>query len=107
MQQPLQLKENIQMTSWSCLDVFRYCRFLKLLGKIMILLVLFFVGLTYYAVVIYTYWPHRAEGQLASKAVTLLVVILFHALVSSAIYIGQQGLDHLHTLPLKPAVCAT
>lgn len=68
----------------SCADcnVFQFCQFLKLLGKVMILLVLLIVGLTYYSVIAATAIPALYEGTAGSKFGNVLVIITFHVLVS-------------------------
>lgn len=61
-------------------NVFRFCTALKGIGSLMIILVLGIVGVTYYAVVIGIYGPALLHGGFET-AVSLLVLILFHALL--------------------------
>ena len=75
-------KENVKMTDCTECNVFQFCQFLKLLGKIMILLVLLIVGLTYYSVIIATAIPGLYEGHAGTKAWNLFVIVSFHFLVS-------------------------
>lgn len=65
------------------LDVFAYCKFLKLLGHIMVLLVLGIVGFTWYAVVPATYGPMMISGSAGSKFGSSLLVLMFSGLVSA------------------------
>lgn len=62
-------------------NVFKFCTALRGLGSIMILLVLGVVGVSYYAVVLSNYFPALTNGGLDSL-VALVVLLLFHALVS-------------------------
>ena len=78
---PLLDKENVKMTDCTDCNVFQFCQFLKLLGKIMIMLVLLIVGLTYYAVIIATAVPGLYEGGAATATWSLFVFITFHFLV--------------------------
>lgn len=65
------------------LNVFAYCKFLKLLGHIMVLLVLGIVGFVWYAVVVAAYGPKMVHGSAASKFGSSLLVIVFTTLVST------------------------
>ena len=78
---PLLDKENVKMTDCTNCNVFQFCQFLKLLGKIMIILVLLIVGLTYYAVIIATAMPGLHEGGAGTVTWSLFVLIMFHILV--------------------------
>ncbi|KAL1828518.1 hypothetical protein DCAR_0207751 [Daucus carota subsp. sativus] len=61
-------------------NVFKFCTALRGLGSIMILLVLGVVGVSYYAVVVSSYFPALTNGGLDSL-VALVVLLLFHALL--------------------------
>lgn len=76
-------KENVKMADCTDCNVFQFCQFLKLLGKVMILLVLLIVGLTYYAVIIATSVPGLYDGSTSMKTWSLFVIITFHCLVGS------------------------
>ena len=78
---PLLDKENVKMTDCTNCNVFQFCQFLKLLGKIMIILVLLIVGLTYYAVIIATAVPGLHEGGAGTVTWSLFLFITFHVLV--------------------------
>lgn len=76
---PAQLdKENVKMTDCADCNVFQFCQFLKLLGKVMIILVLLIVGLTYWAVITAT---TAADGTVGTKAWNVLIVVVFTVLV--------------------------
>lgn len=64
----------------NCADcnVFQFCQFLKLLGKVMIILVLLIVGLTYWAVITATTAPN---ASVSSKIWNGMIVLLFNVLV--------------------------
>lgn len=64
------------------LNVFVYCKFLKLLGHIMVLLVLGIVGFTWYAVVPATYGPMMVTGSPGSRFGSSVLVLFFSWLVS-------------------------
>jgi hypothetical protein len=66
----------------SFLNVFVYCKFLKLLGHIMVLLVLGIVGFTWYAVVPATYGPMMVTGSPGSRFGSSVLVLFFSWLVS-------------------------
>ena len=76
-------KENVKMADCTDCNVFQFCQFLKLLGKVMILLVLLIVGLTYYAVIIATSVPGLYDGSASMKTWSLFVIITLHCLVGS------------------------
>lgn len=63
------------------LNLFQYCKFLKLLGHVMVLVVLSFVGFTYYAVVPVTYGPVLFRGSILASLGAALVILVFTALV--------------------------
>ncbi len=71
------------------LNVFVYCKFLKLLGHIMVLLVLSIVGFTWYAVVPATYGPMMIDGSPGSRFGSTVLVLFFTWLVS-----GLAGFMH-------------
>jgi hypothetical protein len=62
-------------------NVFKFCTALRALGSIMIVLVLGIIGVTYYVIVVANYGPALFHGGLDSF-VALLVLVLFHSLVS-------------------------
>lgn len=64
------------------LNVFMYCKFLKLLGHIMVLLVLGIVGFTWYAVVPGCYGRMMVTGPPGRAFGSSILVIVFSALVS-------------------------
>mmetsp|Transcript_34989 Transcript_34989/g.75763 ORF Transcript_34989/g.75763 Transcript_34989/m.75763 type:complete len:288 (-) Transcript_34989:369-1232(-) len=63
-------------------NVFQFCRCLKLLGNVMILVVLGLVGLSYYPVVIALYGPlmFNGEASVGKTVAAIFVVVLFHLL---------------------------
>lgn len=68
-------------------DVFRLCRWLKHLGKLMVPLVLAFVGLVWYAVVILVHGPATLKGSSAgSKAGSATAVLTFTSLVAMLLW---------------------
>jgi hypothetical protein len=71
-------------SKWAWLDLFKYCKFLRLLGHVMVLLVLGIVAFTYYTVVALQYGPGIVRGGFLSALGCTLVVVLFTALVSRA-----------------------
>ena len=78
---PAQLdKENVKMADCADCNMFQFCQFLKLLGKVMIILVLLIVGLTYWAVITATTVP---DGSFGTKVLNVLVVAVFTVLVSN------------------------
>jgi palmitoyltransferase len=76
-------------------NVFKFCTGLKVVGSVMIVVVLAVVGVSYYAVVISIYAPQVIKGG-SEAAVALILVILFHALVTP---LGSPSvsLSHAHT----------
>lgn len=64
------------------LNVFAQCKFLKVLGHIMVLVVLGIVGFTWYAVVPATYGPLMFSGAAGSRFGSTLLVLFFTWLVS-------------------------
>ncbi len=62
-------------------NVFKFCTGLKVVGSVMIVVVLAVVGVSYYAVVISIYAPQVIKGG-SEAAVALILVILFHVLVT-------------------------
>lgn len=66
------------------LNVFVYCKFLKVIGHIMVLLVLSIVGFTWYAVVPSTYGPMMISGSPGSKFGSSVLVLIFSWLVSGS-----------------------
>jgi hypothetical protein len=64
------------------LNVFVFCKFLKLLGNIMVLLVLGIVGFTWYAVVPGYYGPLMLVGPAGRAFGSTLLVVTFSILVS-------------------------
>eukprot|EP00198_Chlamydomonas_reinhardtii_P005259 XP_001694595.1 predicted protein [Chlamydomonas reinhardtii] len=71
----------LQSTS-KFLNIFQYCRFLRILGHVMVLLVLALVGLTYTAVVPFTYGPKLLSGNALVVLGSAAVILLFSAVVS-------------------------
>jgi hypothetical protein len=71
-------------SKWAWLNVFQYCKFLRLLGHVMVLLVLGIVAFTYYTVVALQYAPGIVSGGFLSAVGCTLVVVLFTAVVSAA-----------------------
>ncbi|KAG2454135.1 hypothetical protein HYH02_001171 [Chlamydomonas schloesseri] len=59
------------------LNIFQYCRFLRILGHVMVLLVLALIGLTYTAVVPFTYGPKLLSGKALVVLGSALVIVLF------------------------------
>jgi hypothetical protein len=66
------------------LNVFVFCKFLKLLGNIMVLLVLGIVAFTWYAVVPGYYGPLMLVGPAGRAFGSTLLVLVFSLLVSTA-----------------------
>ena len=87
------------MTDCTDCNVFQFCQFLKLLGKIMIILVLLIVGLTYYAVIIATAVPGLYEGGAGTATWSLFVFITFHFLVRQCQEVLPRQVD-VHTFKL-------
>ncbi|CAH2069292.1 unnamed protein product [Thlaspi arvense] len=64
------------------MNLFRFCSGLKVLGYFMILLVAALVAVSYYAVVVNTWWPILIEsGHGALSALACLIVFVFHFLL--------------------------
>uniref|UniRef100_A0A1J3DST3 S-acyltransferase n=1 Tax=Noccaea caerulescens TaxID=107243 RepID=A0A1J3DST3_NOCCA len=64
------------------MNLFRFCSGLKVLGYFMILLVVAVVGVSYYAVVVSTWWPILIEGGHGSLSVlAALIIFVFHFLL--------------------------
>ena len=74
-------------------QVFQFCKCLKLLGNIMILVVLGLVGLSYYPVVVAIYGPIVLESgnALSTQIGAIFVVVSFHVLVSEGDKTKQEG----------------
>ncbi len=68
---------------WSWLNVFQYCKFLRLLGHVMVLLVVAIVAFTYYTVVGLQYGPGIVSGGILAAFGCTIVVTVFTGLVSS------------------------
>lgn len=71
---------NLGCIKW--LDCFRICKFLKLLGHVMVLLVVGLVAYTYYTVVCSIYGPLMVHGSGAQRVGSAMAVVAFSALVS-------------------------
>lgn len=91
------------MTDCTDCNVFQFCQFLKLLGKIMIILVLLIVGMTYYAVIIATAVPGLHEGGAGNVTWCLFVFVTFHFLVWALIKQVLQS-EIPHRFPMSCAV---
>ncbi|CAN8248198.1 unnamed protein product [Cochlearia groenlandica] len=65
------------------MNIFRLCSGLKVLGYFMILLVAAVVSVTYYAVIVSTWWPILvlSGGHTALSALACLIVFVFHLLL--------------------------
>ncbi|KAG2297630.1 hypothetical protein Bca52824_044299 [Brassica carinata] len=64
------------------MNLFRFCSGLKVLGYFMILLVFAVVAVSYYAVVVNTWWPILIESSHgALSALACLIISLFHFLL--------------------------
>ncbi|KAG7619180.1 Palmitoyltransferase DHHC domain [Arabidopsis suecica] len=64
------------------MNLFRFCSGLKVLGYFMILLVVAVVGVSYYAVVVSTWWPILIRGDHgALSALAALIIFVFHFLL--------------------------
>jgi hypothetical protein len=93
------------------LNVFQYCKFLKLVGNVMVLLVLGIVGFIWYTMVVAVYGPKMVRGPpLASLgsgamliAVNTLVSITYLPCLSAAILRVQQGTVSASAWP--PGIC--
>lgn len=73
------------------LNVFQHCKFLRLLGHIMVLLVLSIVGFTWYAVVPATYGPKMVSGSPGSRFGSSVLVVVFSWLVSKLCRVGVSA----------------
>uniref|UniRef100_M4F8J5 S-acyltransferase n=1 Tax=Brassica campestris TaxID=3711 RepID=M4F8J5_BRACM len=64
------------------MNLFRFCSGLKVLGYFVILLVITFVAVSYYAVVVNTWWPILIENNhKALSALACLIIFVFHFLL--------------------------
>ncbi|KAH0855825.1 hypothetical protein HID58_084086 [Brassica napus] len=64
------------------MNLFRFCSGLKVLGYFVILLVITFVAVSYYAVVVNTWWPILIENNhKALSALACLIILVFHFLL--------------------------
>ncbi|CAL9232656.1 unnamed protein product [Arabidopsis halleri] len=64
------------------MNLFRFCSGLKVLGYFMILLVVAVVGVSYYAVVVSTWWPILIRSDHgALSALAALIIFVFHFLL--------------------------
>lgn len=63
------------------LNVFQYCKFLKLLGHVMVLMVLSLVGVSYYVVVPLSYGPMIVSGSVVLAILGVLVVLGYSLLI--------------------------
>jgi hypothetical protein len=63
------------------LNVFVYCKFLKVIGHVMVLMVLGIVGFTWYAVVPATYGPMMVSGSAGARFGSSVLVLVFSWLV--------------------------
>jgi hypothetical protein len=70
--------------------VFAQCKFLKVLGHVMVLIVLGIVGFTWYAVVPATYGPLMFSGAAGSRFGSTLLVLFFTWLVSGRVLSAGQ-----------------
>ncbi len=77
------------------LNIFQYCRFLRLLGHIMVLLVLSLVGLTYTAVAV-TYVPLLVSGRVLGVLGGALVMSAFTVVVALCVW------SYLATVTVDP-----
>ncbi|XP_010422733.1 PREDICTED: probable protein S-acyltransferase 12 [Camelina sativa] len=64
------------------MNLFRFCSGLKVLGYFMILLVFALVAVSYYAVVVTTWWPILIRGDHgALSTLAILIIFVFHFLL--------------------------
>jgi palmitoyltransferase ZDHHC2/15/20 len=69
-------------------NVFQFCKCLKLLGHVMVLLVVGIIGVSYYTIVIDCYGPYIIQSPTHRAVGSLLAVLLFTFLVGA---IKQQS----------------
>ncbi len=70
------------LRAWSVLNIFQYCKFLRFLGHIMVLIVLAIDGFSYYAVVVAVYGPLMVQGPALRSIGCAIAILVFTALVS-------------------------
>lgn len=73
--------------------MFQFCKCLKLLGNLMILIVLALVALSYYPVVVAVYGPLMVNPDIpvATEVAAVFVVVSFHILVSAKRATQREG----------------
>eukprot|EP00775_Hariotina_reticulata_P008161 gene8159-8352_t len=89
------------------LNIFVYCKFLKLLGHVMVLLVLGIVAFIWYAVVPATYGPMIMSQPPAAAAGSAVLVILFSGLAAARELEMMQYSDYYvdRRDPCRPRYC--
>lgn len=73
------------------LNIFQYCKFLKLLGHVMVLLVLAIVGFSWYCVVPGVYGPWMVQRPVLRAIGSALLIVIFSALVSNRTLLSNTG----------------
>ncbi|KXZ50012.1 hypothetical protein GPECTOR_18g166 [Gonium pectorale] len=73
-------------TTSKWLNIFQYCRFLRILGHVMVLLVLGLIGLTYTAVVPLTYGPKLLSRNPFVVLGSVIVVVVYSAVTGLAVW---------------------
>lgn len=63
------------------LNVFRFCKFLKILGNIMVVIVLGIVGLVWYTMTVAVYGPRLVRSSAGAAIFAAIVLLVFNALV--------------------------
>ncbi|KAI8465240.1 MAG: DHHC palmitoyltransferase-domain-containing protein [Monoraphidium minutum] len=68
------------------LNVFRWCKFLRFVGNVMVLFVLAIVGFTWYAIVPARYARYVAQGPPLRSAGAVVAILLFTCLVAMVLW---------------------
>ncbi|GIL56612.1 hypothetical protein Vafri_11947 [Volvox africanus] len=78
------------------LNIFQYCRFLRILGHVMVLLVLALVGFIYTAVVPLTFGPRLISKNIFAILASVIVIIVFTVVTVMCVW------SYLATVMLDP-----
>lgn len=86
------------------LNIFQYCRFLRILGHVMVLLVLALVGLIYTAVVPLTFGPFLLSKNIFVILASVIVILVYSVVVSKLLHVKALPILSPRSTPLAHAL---
>lgn len=81
---------HIIMPNVTDLNIFIWCKFLRHLGKVMVLIVLALTGMTYYSTFTATIQPHITSNNDPATQAGFIILLIFYTLVVRSIIIIIQ-----------------